>query len=121
MAVAGPLGALFASTEGSPPSAEELAWYDEQLPRDAGTLVELMCGYGRLLVPLAEAGFSVHGVDGSVAMLAQCEARLLRASLATTLFRQNVAELNVPFRYGAAFIGGGAFQHLIDIERARAA
>ena len=54
-------------------------------------------------------------------MLAQCEARLLRASLATTLFRQNVAELNVPFRYGAAFIGGGAFQHLIDIERARAA
>jgi len=121
MTVAGPLGALFASAEGSSPSSEELAWYREQLPRDVGTLVELMCGYGRLLVPLAEAGFSVHGVDGSAAMLAECEARLSRASLATTLLRQDVAELNVPFRYGAAFIGGGAFQHLVDVERARAA
>ena len=117
----GSLCALFGSAEEPSASPAELAWYGEQLPRNAGTLVELMCGYGRLLVPLAEAGFSVHGADGSAAMLAECEARLSRAKLTTTLFRQDVAELNVPFRYGAAFIGGGAFQRLIDVERARTA
>jgi len=121
MSAAGFLCALFDSAGEPSASSAELAWYGEQLPRNAGTLVELMCGYGRLLVPLAEAGFSIHGVDESAAMLAECEARLSRASLATTLFRQDVAELNVPFRYGAAFIGGGAFQRLIDVERARAA
>ena len=117
----GRLGALFASAEQPRASADELAWYRDQLPRDAGTLVDLMCGYGRLLVPLIESGIGVHGVDASVAMLAECELRLSRASRAATLVRQDIAELNVPFRYGAAFIGGGAFQRLIDVDRARAA
>ena len=121
MSVPGSLCALFGSA-GEPCATDaELAWYREQLPRDEGTLVELMCGYGRLLVPLVESGLNVHGVDASVAMLAECESRLSRASLTTTLVRQDIAELNVPFRYGAAFIGGGAFQRLIDVERARAA
>ncbi|HSC99092.1 MAG TPA: class I SAM-dependent methyltransferase [Casimicrobiaceae bacterium] len=120
MTTSGPLCALFGSA-GEPPSPTELAWYRDLLPADAGTLIEPMCGYGRLLVPLVESGFCVHGVDASAAMLAECESRLARAACTTTLFRQDVAELNVPFRYAAAFIGGGAFQRLIDAERARTA
>jgi SAM-dependent methyltransferase len=117
----GHLGALFGSADEPSAAAEEIAWYRERLPRDAGTLIELMCGYGRLLTPLVEAGYAVHGVDISVAMLAECEARLARAAVTATLFRQDIAELNVPFRYGAAFIGNGSFQRLIDVDRARAA
>ena len=80
-----------------------------------------MCGYGRLLVPLAEAGFNIHGVDRSSSMLAQCESRLSDAALAAPLCRQDVAELNLPFRYGAVHIAGGAFQALSDTAVARAA
>jgi hypothetical protein len=54
-------------------------------------------------------------------MLAECESRLLHASAKATLFRQDVADLNVPFRYAAAFIGHGAFQRMIDVERVRSA
>lgn len=79
-----------------------------------------MCGNGRLLVPLIESGMNVHGVDASAAMLAECEARLSAINRAATLFRQDVGELNVPFRYGAAFVGGGSFQSLA-VDRARAA
>jgi Methyltransferase domain len=91
------------------------------LPHGAGTLVELMCGYGRVLVPLSESAIALHGVDTSVAMLAQCETRLASASQTATLFRQDISELNLPFRYGAAFIAGGAFQRLTDVARARSA
>ena len=52
----------------------------------------------------------MHGVDASAAMLAECEAELARAELSVPLFRQDIAELNLPFRYGAAFIAGGSFQ-----------
>jgi Methyltransferase domain len=115
------LHALFASAEEPVAPASEIAWYCERLPHDAGTLVALMCGYGRVLVPLAESAFSLHGVDTSVAMLAQCETRLASASQTATLFRQDISELNLPFRYRAAFIAGGAFQRLTDVGRARAA
>jgi ubiquinone/menaquinone biosynthesis C-methylase UbiE len=118
---AGPLRARFGAAGEPRASTAEVDWYRERLPRDAGPCLEVMCGYGRLLVPLVEAGLNVHGVDISPAMLAECEAGLTRAALAAPLFRQDVAELNVPFRYAAASIPGGAFQRLTDVERALAA
>ena len=41
-----------------------------------GPVLELGCGTGRLLVPLARAGFEVTGIDRSALMLARAESRL---------------------------------------------
>lgn len=117
----GSLRALFASAQEPRASDSELAWYRDRLPRDAGVFADLMCGYGRLLVPLAESGVGLHGIDASAPMLVECEARLSRTSQTATLIRQDIGELNVPFRYGAAFIAGGAFQSVTDVARARTA
>lgn len=107
--------------------ADEVRWYASRLPRDAGPVLEAMCGSGRLLLPLLREGFRVHGADDSAAMLASCEARLAEAGLSAPLFRQDVASLNVPFRYGAAFVAAGSLQLLVDpatmrraLERLRA-
>jgi SAM-dependent methyltransferase len=121
MTAFGPLCARFEHADMPRASDAEVLWYRDHLPRDAGSALELMCGYGRLLLPLVEGGASVHGVDASAAMLAECEAELARAALVVPLFRQDIAELNLPFRYGAAFIAGGSFQRLTDVDRARAA
>jgi SAM-dependent methyltransferase len=114
---AGALHARFAYAEEPRASDAEIAWYRAHLPPDAGTSLELMCGNGRLLAPLIEAGMSVHGVDASAPMLAECEERLSAIAADATLFRQDVGELNVPFRYGAAFIACGSFQSLA-VDRA---
>jgi hypothetical protein len=86
-----------------------------------------MCGAGRVLVPLATQGAKVHGLDQSAAMLARCEEKLAAANVSTTLYRQDVTQMNVPFRYACAFIAGGAFQMIADpaaagsvLERVRA-
>ena len=48
-------------------------------PGTGRTVVELGVGTGRLAVPLAEAGWTVVGLDSSPAMLAALDARIARA------------------------------------------
>lgn len=110
----GTLGTLFYDVDWPRASAAEVAWYAARLPRDAGPVLEAMAGSGRLLVPLLESGFDVHGVDSSEAMLASCERRLAAAGRSARLYRQRVATLNLPSRYAAAYIAAGAFQLLAD-------
>jgi len=112
VAAYGPLGTLFRDAQAPAAGEGEIDWYATRLPRDAGPLLELMVGAGRLLVPLLERGVHVHGVDVSEARLASCRARLREHGCETELFRQNVAALNLPFRYAAAFIADGSFQLL---------
>ena len=106
----GPLCAAFYDADKPNASDEEIAWYDARLPRDAGPVLDVMCGSGRLLAPLVERGHNLHGVDASAAMLARCEQRLDAAGCRAMLFRQDVATLNLPFRYAAAFVAAGSFQ-----------
>ncbi len=117
----GPLSTLFYDADKPLADPAEVDWYAARLPRDAGPLLELMCGSGRLLVPLVERGFNVHGVDASGAMLAACEARLAAAGAKAPVFRQDVTQLNLPFRYAAAYIAMGSFQLLADPMAASAA
>jgi SAM-dependent methyltransferase len=114
MSAYGTLGTMFYDADRPRASDAEVAWYAQRLPRDAGPVLEAMAGSGRLLVPLLEAGIQVHGVDSSDAMLASCERRLACAGRTTRLYRQSVATLNLPSRYPAAYIAGGAFQLLAD-------
>jgi hypothetical protein len=114
----GPLRASF--DEAIAPRADpgEVAWYEARLPREAGVLLHPFAGHGRLLIPLSEAGFALHGVDPSTACLACCRARLDEAGCAAELFRQDVSSLNLPFRYAAAFFAAGTLQRLSDRRRA---
>ncbi len=110
----GALRAAFESAASLHDHSAEIAWYASRLPRDAGTLLDAMTGSGSILLPLLEAGFNVHGADASETGLARCSARLASAGRSTQLFRQGITVLNLPFRYGAAFMSGGAFQSLTD-------
>jgi len=100
---------------------DEVAWYASRIGDPPVLALDAMCGAGRVLVPLVARGAKVHGVDASPALIARCEEKLAARSLSTTLLRQDVASLNVPFRYGAAFIAGSAFDGIVDPASAAAA
>jgi hypothetical protein len=121
MAAYGRLCTLFHDAAVPPASEAEVDGYASRLPRGAGPALVAMCGSGRLLVPLLQRGCNVHGVDASPARIASCEARLAAAGLATPLFRQDLASLNLPFRYATVIVAAGAFQCLADTLSARAA
>jgi len=115
----GPLCQAFYDADKPRAGDAEIAWYLDRLPRNAGAVLEPMCGSGRLLIPLAERGLALHGVDNSPAMLDACRARLAAAGVEATLVRQDVVALNLPFRYAAAFIAAGSFQLIADPGEAR--
>lgn len=114
MASYGPLCTLFYDADKPAAPDAEVDWYAQHLPKNAGLVLELMCGSGRLLVPLAAQGFKLHGVDSSAAMLASCEARVAARGIEAPLFRQDLTQLNLPFRYAAAFVAVGSFQLITD-------
>ena len=117
----GPLSATFHDAAEGPASDAEIEWYASRLPAGPGLVLDCLCGSGRTLVPLARRGFHVHGVDNAAAMLAACEARAAAAGVKTTLFRQDLSELNAPFRYVAAYVCGSSFQLVASPPAASAA
>src|SRR5829696_4900455 len=48
-----------------------------------GSVLELVCGTGRISIPVSRAGVSVTGIDRSAEMLAHARVRLRRSRVAT--------------------------------------
>jgi SAM-dependent methyltransferase len=117
----GALAAAFFDATHPHAGDDECAWYARRIGDPGALTLDVMCGAGRVLLPLLARGFKVHGVDASAPMVARCEEKLAAESLSTTVFRQDVLSLNVPFRYGAAFIAGSAFDGIVDPQSAQEA
>lgn len=62
----------------------DVAFYVEEAKRAGGPVLELGCGTGRILLPIARAGCTVTGLDQSPQMIARC--------------RENVAAEPAPVR-----------------------
>jgi ubiquinone/menaquinone biosynthesis C-methylase UbiE len=63
--------------------------------RFGGPVLELACGTGRLLAPLAQAGLECTGVDIAPAMLARAHQRLTRLALSASLVEQDMTRLQL--------------------------
>ena len=79
-----------------------------------GPVLEVMCGSGRFLVPLAVAGIDIDGTDASVDMLAACKKKCEEQGVSAGLHRQFAQELDLPRRHALAFIAAGSFGLIVD-------
>jgi len=94
----------------------DVEFYLDFARRCGSPILELACGTGRLVVPLAEAGFEVYGVDLSDNMLAVCRRKLDEKHLADRvhLARANMAGFDLPNKGCAlAFVALRSFMHLL--------
>ena len=82
--------------------------------RFGGPVLELACGTGRLLAPLASAGFAVTGVDSSAAMLERARARLLRDGLNAALVQQRLEDLALDGTFRTIMVGLDSFGLLLS-------
>lgn len=81
--------------------------------RFGGPVLELACGTGRLLAPLAQAGFSVTGVDSSAPMLERARARCARLGVEATLVDERLEDLHLDRLFRTLVIGLDSFGLLI--------
>ncbi|MGI8857820.1 MAG: class I SAM-dependent methyltransferase [Thermomicrobiales bacterium] len=86
--------------------------------RTGGPVLDLGCGAGRFLVPLAEAGYTVTGVDTAAAMLAEAGAAVADAGLTekVTLRQDDFRSLATlgDARCALAFCAQNTFLHMPD-------
>src|SRR5690349_15180494 len=71
----------------------DIAFYERLLPSPAARVLELGCGTGRVLVPLAvHCGF-IYGIDASEAMLVHCREKLERAGIGPKRARVTLGDI----------------------------
>jgi SAM-dependent methyltransferase len=98
----------------------DIEFYTDCAQAAGGKVLELGCGTGRVLVPLARAGLQVVGLDLSEHMLARCRAkldgvptgvrdrvRLVRGDMRDFDLGDEFALITTPFR---------PFQHLLETD-----
>lgn len=93
-------------------------FYAELISERPARVLELMCGSGRVLVPLLRQGIIVDGTDSSSEMLARCKSNALAGGLKPELYKQYVHELNLPNRYSTIVLAYSSFALLTDRSEA---
>lgn len=85
-----------------------------------GPILELGCGTGRVLLPVAEAGCRITGIDLSEHMLSQCRRKLAfkapEVQERVKLVQGSITEFDIDDSYELAIIPFRVLQHLIDVD-----
>ena len=97
---------------------DDLQLVQQTATRCGSPILELGCGTGRLLLPLAADGFNVTGVDDSVAMLEVAHQKASSRGLGSrvTFVNQNMRELDLGLRYRLAFAAINSFMHMMTMN-----
>ena len=77
----------------SPTIPDDIAFYQARLPASDAAVLELGCGTGRVLLPLAAVCGFIHGIDRSHAMLARCLQKLQAAAIPPTKARVELGDI----------------------------
>jgi SAM-dependent methyltransferase len=103
---------------------DDIAMYAGFIAATGGPVLELGCGSGRVLVPLAEEGYTITGIDRSAVMLSRCQAAAEAAGVTddVTLVRGDMTDFDLGARrFRFAFVALGSFQHLATLGARRTA
>ncbi len=92
----------------------DLVMIEQFAARCGSPILELACGTGRVLLPLARQGHDVTGVDVSAAMLDVARRKVAAENLEkrVTLVQQDMRGLALDGHFNLAFIAVNSFMHL---------
>jgi SAM-dependent methyltransferase len=96
----------------------DLGFYEQFAARCGSPILELGCGTGRVLLPLARQGYRITGIDASAEMLDRARAKVAAEELgeSVTLAQQEMAGLDLDGGFNMAFAALNSFAHLHTIE-----
>lgn len=97
----------------------DIDYYSEFFNGFNGKILELACGTGRLLLPIAESGATIHGLDSSQDMLDVLQGKAANLKIKDIeLHNQLMENFSLPTKYDAIFVASGSFQLLTSTESA---
>jgi len=98
--------------------ADDLPTILQFAARCGSPILELACGTGRVLLPLAHQGYRVTGVDNSAAMLVKARQKIAAAGLEDriALLEQDIRRLHLEEQFNLALIVSNSFLALLTLD-----
>jgi len=94
---------------------DDIDFYAGFFDRFPGAILELACGTGRILLPIARGGVKIHGLDGSEDMLKVLASKASREGLRSIpVHHQPMQSFSINTRFDAIFVTSGSFQLLTE-------
>ncbi len=97
----------------------DVRYYVDACRNSSGEVLELGCGTGRILIPAAEAGSVITGLDQSIHMLERCRGKLAMLPGETqkrvTLVHADMTHFQLHRRFALAIVPFRPLQHLITV------
>jgi SAM-dependent methyltransferase len=98
----------------------DIEFYVQSAEESGGPVLEIGCGTGRILVPVARSGVEIVGVDLSSYMLAICRERLQRESeevqSRAQIVNADMRDFNLDRTFALVTTPFRPFQHLTTVE-----
>jgi len=99
---------------------KDIAFYVEEATRAPGPVLEVGCGTGRILLPIARSGRTIAGLDSSAQMLARCRERVAAepalAGGRVTLHHQDMRAFDLGATFALVIAPFRVLQHLTRVE-----
>jgi len=99
---------------------QDVAFYVEMAQQSGGPVLEIGCGTGRVLIPTAQAGIEIVGLDNSEHMLAVCREKLspepAEVQSRVELVRGDMRRFDLGRTFALVTTPFRPFQHLITVE-----
>jgi SAM-dependent methyltransferase len=101
----------------------DIQMYEQFAARCSSPILELGCGTGRVLIPLARQGYRVTGIDASAAMLERARNKIAEEDLdeRVTLVEQEMRKLELGEQFNLAIAALNSFAHLHTTDEQLAA
>lgn len=107
----------FYDLENHPNDAQAMSFYMQHAHKAQGPILEPMCGTGRFLIPMLQAGLDAEGFDASSYMLDAFKQKYVQVSTQTeVVWQQFVQDFERNKRYQLIFIPYGSFGLITNYE-----
>ncbi len=98
----------------------DVGFYVDEAKTAGGRVLEVGCGTGRILLPIARAGCAITGIDGSKQMLERCRVNLAAEPAAVQsrikLAQHDMRDFNLAEKFALIIAPFRVVQHLTTIE-----
>jgi SAM-dependent methyltransferase len=98
----------------------DVGFYVEEAKGSRGPVLELGCGTGRILIPIARAGTTIVGLDSSKQMLERCRMSLSREPAAVqqrvALHQRDLHDFDLGATFQLVIAPFRVFQHLTTVD-----
>jgi len=97
---------------------DEIGYYVDLALNRGGNCLDVGCGTGRVLIPIAQQGIKITGLDNSSDMIEECRKRLSSEGIAVDLIEEDMTNFNYENNFDLIIIPGGSFQLLDERDDA---